>query len=428
MSAEEKKEFEKKLKEADSVDDDDEPIIQQASTTAATTKKQPAAVATTSPSTLMARRTSPSHKHQDGCRACGRDDDHNNLMFCDMCDNEYHYYCLDPPLQGVPTGDWFCSACKPHTTLHAVSLVKDTTSTDGLDPLVCALPPRFTERFGEVCWAHGGNGFGWWPACIYDPRLTVGGARELARKNLGRRHLVYFFECSTAPFSVLGDNKLVKWEEGIAESYHLGKTAIAHSGNRAKMFRQALHIACLEEGKPVDLRMIWNHQGDEPIQHIPLSPPLTRKKGRPRTSPLTDDVKPAKKKKRGAPKKRPASVTSLQEVLEEETEPVYCRVTKRTLNDESKDDENLGFISLEGGASFVDARDIIKNEMDAETLPPKDWKFFLPSLGPVSHRQEGHLGPLAAFLRKTFQEKFGTGTVDNPFILVIVGMKPRGGD
>lgn len=81
---------------------------------------------------------------------------------------------------------------------------------DGLERLVSALSPRFTSRFGEVCWAQGGTGFGWWPSFIYDPRLTVGNARTLARKNLGKRHLVYFFECHDAPFAVLTSAKITR--------------------------------------------------------------------------------------------------------------------------------------------------------------------------------------------------------------------------
>ena len=44
-----------------------------------------------------------------GCLTCGQDDDHANLMLCEGCNDEYHTYCLDPPLRAVPTGDWFCS-------------------------------------------------------------------------------------------------------------------------------------------------------------------------------------------------------------------------------------------------------------------------------------------------------------------------------
>lgn len=83
-----------------------------------------------------------------------------------------------------------------------------TFEDDGLDRLVNALSPTFTSRFGEIIWAQGGVGFGWWPAFIYDPRLTVGSARQLARKHLGKRHLVYFFECHDAPFACLVSSSL----------------------------------------------------------------------------------------------------------------------------------------------------------------------------------------------------------------------------
>jgi PHD-finger len=43
-----------------------------------------------------------------GCLICGNDDDHNNLMLCEGCNDEYHTYCLDPPLPAVPADDWFC--------------------------------------------------------------------------------------------------------------------------------------------------------------------------------------------------------------------------------------------------------------------------------------------------------------------------------
>ena len=123
-----------------------------------------------------------------GCLACGQDDDHANLLLCEGCNDEYHTYCLDPPLRSVPMGDWYCPKCVKDSTIW-------TADDDGLERMVCALSPTFTERFGEVCWAYGGAGFGWWPSIIYDPRSVVGGARELAKKQLGKRHLVYFFEC-----------------------------------------------------------------------------------------------------------------------------------------------------------------------------------------------------------------------------------------
>lgn len=48
------------------------------------------------------------HHGGEGCRICGNDDDHTSLMLCEGCNDEYHIYCLDPPLRSVPDEDWFC--------------------------------------------------------------------------------------------------------------------------------------------------------------------------------------------------------------------------------------------------------------------------------------------------------------------------------
>uniref|UniRef100_A0A7S4JZN6 PHD-type domain-containing protein n=1 Tax=Odontella aurita TaxID=265563 RepID=A0A7S4JZN6_9STRA len=164
--------------------------------------------------------------HGTGCLSCGADDDHANLLLCEACNDEYHTYCLDPPLRSVPEGDFFCDNCKPFHS-HA-------QADDGLNDSVGVLSPAFTSRFGEIIWAAGGVGFGWWPACIYDPRLTVGAARSLAKNNLGKKHLVYFFECHDAPFTVLGNSKLISWEDGILEEYDLGRTARASGKNKSE--------------------------------------------------------------------------------------------------------------------------------------------------------------------------------------------------
>ena len=33
-------------------------------------------------------------------------------MLCDGCDQEAHTYCLQPQLSEIPSGKWFCEACK----------------------------------------------------------------------------------------------------------------------------------------------------------------------------------------------------------------------------------------------------------------------------------------------------------------------------
>ena len=48
------------------------------------------------------------------CQVCK---DHRNwdlMLLCDNCNGGYHTYCLDPPLEAVPDGDWLCPSCLQH--------------------------------------------------------------------------------------------------------------------------------------------------------------------------------------------------------------------------------------------------------------------------------------------------------------------------
>lgn len=42
---------------------------------------------------------------------CWSDTDKGRLLLCDRCDDSVHAYCLDPPLPGVPEGEWLCPVC-----------------------------------------------------------------------------------------------------------------------------------------------------------------------------------------------------------------------------------------------------------------------------------------------------------------------------
>ena len=33
------------------------------------------------------------------------------MLLCDGCDRGHHIYCVVPPLDAIPDGDWFCAAC-----------------------------------------------------------------------------------------------------------------------------------------------------------------------------------------------------------------------------------------------------------------------------------------------------------------------------
>ncbi len=210
-------------------------------------------IATTA--SIKEKNTTEKFKVIEGCQKCGRDDDHPNLLLCEACNDEYHIYCLDPPLYSVPDGDFFCHKCKPHLQIFV-------NNNDELDKRVSSLPPLFTQRFGEIIWAYGGQGFGWWPACVYDPRLTVGGARKSALKHLGKKHLVYFFGCPDAPFTCLPDNKCMAWDDGLMEDFDGGRVAKNVGKNRSQMFEWALQAAIAENQKPIEFRLDWNHEED----------------------------------------------------------------------------------------------------------------------------------------------------------------------
>ncbi|KAK8403699.1 hypothetical protein O3P69_000060 [Scylla paramamosain] len=45
------------------------------------------------------------------CTLCGTSENDDQLLFCDDCDRGYHLYCLRPPLQEPPEGEWSCDLC-----------------------------------------------------------------------------------------------------------------------------------------------------------------------------------------------------------------------------------------------------------------------------------------------------------------------------
>jgi len=389
----------------------------------------------------------PSGDVVEGCKVCHRDVDHPNLLLCESCNDEYHIYCLNPPLQSVPEGDFFCDKCK---RTHV------TRDDDGLDSLVSALPPLYTSRFGEIVWAAGGAGFGWWPACVYDPRLTVGGARQLARKNLGKKHLIYFFDCNEAPFTVLGDHRLTTWEEGFIEEYDLGKAAKSGGKNRYIHFERALHVAQLEHGRPIELRMDWNHMDVVPPLKVPRQKPASsppqkpQKKSKP--SPLVEkstspDSGPLPSRDVQYSRANRKNLNNAMNSLSNEgdanaIEPsedgiLVCKILRRfpfgakcnAVTEGMEFSNNLGFITLPSrqGATFAAIRRGVENDLDEDMLPsnekgiPKRWKFYVPKLGPMSVKQEGKIGSALDFLKSTTDDaQLGSGTASNPLKVVIM--------
>ncbi|PIL24867.1 transcription factor [Ganoderma sinense ZZ0214-1] len=59
----------------------------------------------------------PRHPYEvnppDICVVCDQDNgEDDSPLECDKCDYPYHLKCLDPPLDAVPDGEWFCPECE----------------------------------------------------------------------------------------------------------------------------------------------------------------------------------------------------------------------------------------------------------------------------------------------------------------------------
>lgn len=71
------------------------------------------------------------------CMACGRGNEEDRLLLCDGCDDSYHTFCLIPPLQDVPKGDWRCPKCVAEVWNAYISLISSFVL------IVCTLMERF---------------------------------------------------------------------------------------------------------------------------------------------------------------------------------------------------------------------------------------------------------------------------------------------
>uniref|UniRef100_S4RDL6 [histone H3]-trimethyl-L-lysine(4) demethylase n=1 Tax=Petromyzon marinus TaxID=7757 RepID=S4RDL6_PETMA len=97
------------------------------------------------------------------CLVCGRGDEEDKLLLCDGCDDSYHTFCLIPPLQDVPKGDWRCPKCvaeecsKPQEafgfeqatkeyTLQSFGEMADTFKSDYFSMPVHMVPPELVEK------------------------------------------------------------------------------------------------------------------------------------------------------------------------------------------------------------------------------------------------------------------------------------------
>ncbi|XP_010888980.2 lysine-specific demethylase 5C isoform X2 [Esox lucius] len=97
------------------------------------------------------------------CRMCGRGDEDEKLLLCDGCDDNYHTFCLLPPLAEAPKGNWRCPKCVAEEckrpaeafgfeqatreyTLQSFGEMADTFKADYFNMPVHMVPTELVER------------------------------------------------------------------------------------------------------------------------------------------------------------------------------------------------------------------------------------------------------------------------------------------
>jgi hypothetical protein len=297
----------------------------------------------------------------------------------------------------------------------AIALLEYLAADEILNQRVHALPTTVTQRYNEICWAQGGVGYGWWPSCIYDPRLTLNGPRHEAMKSLGQKQLVYFFMCDESPFSVLAESKIMTWEDGMVADLHLGRAAKNHSKIRYMAFRAALHMAIIEIGKRPERRLEWNNV-EQPVSTIFLDLPMTENttmmdvSTNPSTSNNNDDDE------RDDVTKKTRAIDSVQIKSRVACslfpyDPEAATSTRSCLP--------IGFVLVSNveSTTFADVRLEVKKQ--GLRMPPT-WRFYIPNLGPVTAVQEKSCGPMHKFLLESISSTCGEGSLRNPIKLHFV--------
>ena len=86
---------------------------------------------------------------------------------------------------------------------------------------------------------------------------------------------------------------------------------------------------------------------------------------------------------------------------------------------------NVGFVKVASrkSSTFADARARILEDLEILSTG-REWRFYVPGLGPVSHKQETKFGGLYAFLRQTTRDQhLGDGTLLHPLKVFLVGLE-----
>mmetsp|Transcript_72914 Transcript_72914/g.211053 ORF Transcript_72914/g.211053 Transcript_72914/m.211053 type:complete len:259 (+) Transcript_72914:750-1526(+) len=242
---------------------------------------------------------------------------------------------------------------------------------------------------------------------------------------------------------------MTKWEDGLLEDYHMGKTAKASGRARKRLFQQAMQAATVEMGKPIELRMEFNHTDQPQILPSPKFKQPKRRSLSPdhlhrREDPQSHSMK--RRRIRGFPllsetvsldpKQNQISIrrnlnramealakANTEQQLDESKEDseLCCKLLRKETS--SSEASNIGFIKLPSKreSTFENARKVILEELVPDCIPEsQEWRFWIPGLGPMSRKQESTLGSVFKFVRLTTSDStVGDGTMMNPLRIVV---------
>ena len=86
------------------------------------------------------------------CEVCGTEEREDVLIICDLCVQGYHIFCLQPPLDRVPDGDWICPVCaaEGYTLQDAFNRAEQREQLRELEERPNLFPDAKTKRRDEA--------------------------------------------------------------------------------------------------------------------------------------------------------------------------------------------------------------------------------------------------------------------------------------
>ncbi len=138
------------------------------------------------------------------CKQCGSGDNETKLLLCDGCEEgTYHTFCLNPPLEEIPEGSWYCPTCaekQPTTATASTESTDEDSEESGSEYTKDQHRPADPFPLGAtviVKWSDGT----YYTAQVVEPPPEAGIQRISRRASPYRKIYVKFEDGSVEPIS-----------------------------------------------------------------------------------------------------------------------------------------------------------------------------------------------------------------------------------